>query len=145
MIRTARLTDAPAIKTLLDQLEYPGTDKFLEDKMRRLLQHPDAELVVYELEGRVVGFIAIAFITQLAVEGDFARISYFAVDETTRSQGVGKALEAYCTQRAAERHCSLVEVHCHERRKEAHRFYYRQGYSESPKYLIKRLPAGMPA
>jgi hypothetical protein len=32
-----------------------------------------------------------------------------------------------------------MEVHCHSRRSEAHRFYARQGYIESPKYLMKML------
>lgn len=31
------------------------------------------------------------------------------------------------------------ELHCHSRRKQAHKFYNRQGYAESPKYLIKML------
>jgi hypothetical protein len=36
-----------------------------------------------------------------------------------------------------------MEVHCHQRRMDAHRFYNRLQYQESPKYLIKMLsPAG---
>jgi hypothetical protein len=48
-------------------------------------------------------------------------------------------MEAYCEQLARERGCDRMEVHCHSRRVRAHAFYGRQGYEESPKYLIKKL------
>jgi len=89
--------------------------------------------------GGVVAFISVNFITQLALEGDIARISYFAVDKSARGEGIGAQMEAYCEQMARSRKCDRIEVHCHLRRKDAHRFYERQGYTDSPKYLIKSL------
>jgi hypothetical protein len=50
-------------------------------------------------------------------------------------------LEAEITVQAQRRQCDRIEVHCHSRREDAHRFYYRQGYFESPKYLIKTYRA----
>lgn len=108
-------------------------------KVQKLLSHPDAELIVCEDEHKVIAFISIHFIPQLALKGDFARISYLAVDDAYRSKGIGKLLEEYCTSLAIERNCDRIELHCHERRTAAHKFYSRQGYSESPKYLLKKL------
>jgi ribosomal protein S18 acetylase RimI-like enzyme len=71
------------------------------------------------------------------MEGDFARISYFAVDENYRSMRRKNAGRILCT--GCERKCDRIEVHCHTRREKAHLFYYRQGYEESPKYLMKKL------
>jgi len=88
---------------------------------------------------QILAFLSLHFIPQIALKGDFARISYFAVDATTRSKGIGAQLEAEATRLARERGCALIEVHCHTRRARAHEFYARQGYEESPKYLIKRL------
>jgi GNAT superfamily N-acetyltransferase len=48
-------------------------------------------------------------------------------------------MEEYVVMLAKERGCDRIEVHCHSRRTDAHRFYSRQGYEESPKYLMKRL------
>ena len=150
-IRPARVSDCQQIRLLLDQLEYPGTEKFLEARIRQLVNDPNEALLVYEedtvisdpaasrREGRILGFISLHFIPQIALEGDFARISYFAVHERARGGGVGQALEEYVTALARERGCTLIEVHCHTRRERAHAFYFRQGYEESPKYLIKRL------
>jgi len=140
-IRPANNSDWTAISHLLDQLGYPDTAPFLEEKIKKITAHPDERLLVYEdgTEGPIIAFISLHFIPQIALEGDFARISYFTVEDTARSRGIGQEMEEYCTQLARERGCHLMEVHCHTRRTRAHDFYFRQGYSESPKYLIKRL------
>jgi N-acetylglutamate synthase-like GNAT family acetyltransferase len=138
-IRKATLADQPALSILLDQLGYPGTEAFLLQNLVVMLGQPSSEVLVYELDEEVAGFIAIDFIPQLATKGDFARISCFAVDENTRSNGIGHLLEEHCTQLANERNCDRIEVHCHSRRVDAHRFYQRQGYEESPKYFRKML------
>ncbi len=138
-IRNAKTEDGDAIIVLLDQLGYNGSGKFMQEKLQRLIDHPDEEFVVYEEDSRVIAFMSIHFIPQIALEGDFARISYFVVDNSVRSSGVGKALEEYCTQAAKRRKCDRIEVHCHERRSDAHRFYFRQGYEEVPKYLVKMI------
>src|SRR5579863_4098198 len=117
-IRKAVPEDLEGIKSLLDQLEYPGTEKFLAVNIQRLIGHPDEMLLVFE-EGeetvkdeektknkdetkgsknnnnsnnKILGFISLHFIPQIALEGDFARISYFSVDQEARSRGIGKAL-----------------------------------------------------
>ena len=87
----------------------------------------------------ILGFLSLHFIPQIALQGDFARISYFAVDNEARSLGIGRQLEERATRLATERGCALMEVHCHTRRTRAHEFYARQGWIESPKYLIKKL------
>lgn len=138
-IRDAKVEDWKRIKELLELLGYSDIDSFLEAKILTLLGDPDEELLVYELGTEVVAVISIHFIPQLALEGDFARISYFAVDKKMRSRGIGREIEEYCTHLAKGRKCDRVEVHCHSRRLDAHRFYFRQGFSESPKYLIKML------
>ena len=138
-IRPASPSDAPAITALLTQLGYPGTADFLPQKLAKMLDHPDEILLVAEAENQVLAFISFHIIPQIALPGDFARISYFAVDALARSLGIGKAMEEYCTNLARERQCDRIEVHCHSRRTDAHRFYFRQGFEESPKYLIKKL------
>nr|WP_315034785.1 GNAT family N-acetyltransferase [uncultured Chryseobacterium sp.] len=129
-----------AVGTLLDQLGYPDTETFLPQKIKRLLEDPDEYLSVAEdTDGKAVGFISIHIIPQLALKGDFARISYFSVDENYRSSGIGKMLEEYGEKLARERNCDRIELHCNLTREKAHRFYDRQGYTESPKYLMKKL------
>lgn len=138
-IRDVQLSDREKIVALLEQLGYPETDVFMEDKLISLLQDPNEIIVVAEDQNVIIAFISIHFIPQIALKGDFARISYFCVDENHRSNGVGRILEEYCEEVAKLRDCDRIEVHCHLRRQEAHEFYSRQGYIESPKYLMKSL------
>ncbi|PLT32842.1 GNAT family N-acetyltransferase [Bacillus sp. V5-8f] len=128
------------MSSLLTQLEYPDTEQFIKDKVETLLMETNEELLVFEEDEKVIALISIHFIPQLAVKGDFARISYFAVDTNIRSKGIGPKIEEYSTDLAIKRNCDRIEVHCHSRRKDAHRFYMRQGFTESPKYFIKMLP-----
>jgi len=138
MIRNAQLRDIEAIRALITQLDYePPAD--LEKKLRLLAADPNEALLVFELDAQVVAFLSLHFIPQIVLSGDFARISYFAVKDSARSLGIGRELEAHITRLARERNCDRIEVHCHSRRTDAHRFYERQGYDESPKYFIKRL------
>ncbi len=138
-IRSATVSDHPAISNLLAQLGYPGSESFLPDNLERMLGQANSRVLVCEVDGQVAGFIAFDFLTQLVVKGDFVRISCFSVDEAARSKGVGKMLEDELTKQALERNCDRIEVHCHSRRVDAHRFYFRQGYHESPKYLMKSI------
>jgi len=138
-IRKANQEDAGAITALLEQLGYPRTQAFLADRINLLADDSSKELVVGEENGRVVAVLSLHFIPQLAVAGPFARISYLCVQEGLRSQGIGRQLEEYAETTARARGCDLIELHSNGRRTEAHRFYFRQGYEESPKYLMKRL------
>jgi len=138
-IRKGIISDHTGIRRLLDQLDYPGTEMFLVQKMEIVINNPFTELLVYEEAEEVIAFLVLEFLPQLGLKGDIARIGYFAVDEASRSKGIGRELEEYAESLARERKCDRIEVHCHERRKEAHRFYYRRGYFESPKYLMKSL------
>lgn len=139
-IRRMKEEDQEFVIVLLNQLGYSDTEEFLSQKIKKLLNDPNEYLTVAEnSEGRVVAFISVHIIPQIALKGDFARISYFSVDENYRSSGIGKLLEEYCEKVAQEKNCDRIEVHCNFNREKAHQFYYRQGYTESPKYLIKKL------
>ncbi|MBT2647382.1 GNAT family N-acetyltransferase [Bacillus sp. ISL-34] len=138
-IRRAVIEDWKAIANLLSQLDYSDTETFIREKMEKIIIHPDEDLLVYEDNGEVIAFISLHYIPQIALKGDFARISYFAVDKTIRSKGIGREIEAFCTELAKNRNCDRLEVHCHSRRTDAHRFYARQGFIESPKYFMKMI------
>jgi GNAT superfamily N-acetyltransferase len=138
-IRKATVSDSTRIVDLLNQLGYPGTEQFITKKILQLTGDPDEELLVAAEDGEVLGFISIHFVPQIALPGAFARISYLCVDEKARGRGIGRQLESYCENLARNRNCDRIELHCNYRRKRAHRFYYRQGYEESPKYLMKKL------
>ncbi|AOO64314.1 GNAT family N-acetyltransferase [Sulfurospirillum halorespirans] len=139
MIREASVEDTDVIVHLLEQLGYADTSTFMHVRIQELLKNPDALLFCYESEGKVVALLSLHVIPQIALLGSFLRISYFVVEEETRSLKIGAELEALASRIAKEKGCDRIEVHCHERRKDAHRFYERHGFVESPKYFVKHL------
>jgi GNAT superfamily N-acetyltransferase len=138
-LRSATVADSAVIALLLDDLGYPVDLNFLTHSIQRQLDHADAVLLVAVVDAAVVGVISVHFIPQLALSGDFCRISYLCVSPKARGQGIGTALEQRAYELAQARGCDRMEVHSHSRRLDAHRFYARQGYTESPKYLVKNV------
>ena len=138
-IRQPRVVDAMAIAELLESLGYSDTASFIDERIMQLLSHPDEDLLVAIDGDRIIGIISLHFIPQLALAGDFCRISYFCVSETARGAGVGAMMEERAVKIAREHNGDRIEFHCNSRRVDAHRFYFRQGYGESPKYLLKKL------
>lgn len=141
-IRETVAGDGLGLARLLKQLGYPGTEAFIEAKILQQRSHPDALTLVAHAGTHLLGFISLHFVPQVALAGDFCRVSYFCVDEDARSLGLGALLEQRAEQEARARGCDRIELHSSVRREAAHRFYAGQGYKESPKYLVKMLDAG---
>ena len=139
LIRPARAEDGRVLVRLLDLLGYPGSEPFIQARIRELGQREDDHLLVAEVGGQAKAFISLHFIPQLALAGDFARISYLCVDQDSQGMGIGKLLLARAEELARERGCDRMEVHSALRREGAHQFYDALGYFDSPKYLIKKL------
>ena len=139
LIKTPEIADAAAISALMKSLGYPGTELFMERRIAQLISYPFESLLIAVDNKNIVGVISLHFIPQLALAGDFCRISYFCVSDKARGRGIGAMLEAHAVTLAQNRGCDRIELHCHSRRTDAHRFYFRQGYTESPKYLYKSL------
>jgi len=138
-IRLANIADATGISRLLTQLEYPGTEAFLGANLEEMIPDPRELLLVWAEGDSITGFLSADFSIYPQLNGRIAHIKALAVDQGARSKGIGRQLEAELTRRAWEKGCVAIIVHCHTRRTRAHEFYYRQGFEESPKYLIKKL------
>lgn len=142
-IRQAQAKDSFALAALLAELGYGGTEAFIDKRLAELIRDPNEILLVAEHGTQVMGFLSLHFIPQLALAGDFARISYFCVAEGERSKGSGQQLLNYAEKLATQRGCDRMEVHCHSSRLKANQFYQREGYTESPCYHIKDLTLPM--
>jgi len=85
------------------------------------------------LSGGVWGLASLQIIPEPGLSTDTAILRYLVVSDRSRGQGVGKQLEERCSEIAKRRGCGRIQLHCSERRDQAHAFYERQGYAESPK------------
>ena len=138
-IRKAEVKDANVIARLLEQMGYPAENGLVTRRLLLLADNDEHLDVVVETQDKVLGFMSLHFIPQIAFDADYAVISYLVVDGEVRSRGIGKVLEEYAVKMAAERHCRRIFLHSNARRSDAHRFYLRQGYEEYAKAFVKYL------
>ncbi|UNK53503.1 GNAT family N-acetyltransferase [Rahnella aceris] len=139
LIREGTVQDAPVLAQLLGDLDYPNRSEAIAERVAKMAVNPDSRLLVAETEGQAVGFISLHFIPQIALAGEFCRISYLCVSDHARGSGIGQKLLDEAERLAADRGSDRMEVHSHTRRVRAHTFYARAQYEESPKYLLKKL------
>jgi GNAT superfamily N-acetyltransferase len=139
LIREGVVSDAQILAQLLGDLDYPNTAEAVAERVAKMATNPDSCLLVAEAEGKAVGFISLHYIPQIALAGEFCRVSYLCVSDPCRGAGIGQKLLDEAERLAAERGCDRMEVHSHTRRVRAHQFYARAQYEESPKYLLKHF------
>ena len=139
-IRLCRAEDFEAVVPLLCQL-WPG--KPLDTLALRVVFDKalasDAQIYLCVTEGsRVIGFGSLTFKNNLWHEGSVGNVDELVVDEKCRGKGVGAKLLASLIDLARERGCRRVELDSAHHRKEAHRFYERQGF-ENRACLFSRI------
>ena len=137
-IRPAEDKDIPRILELYQQLSFEP-DKYQKapeadcrQVLKQLKKYPNAALLVAEVDGAVVGTTFMAILPGFAHHtAPFCIVEYVVVDETRRSQGVGKALMDYCKARAKEAGCYKIFLTSDKRRDRAHKFYRANGFESS--------------
>ncbi len=137
-VRNATEDDWPAVEGLLAELGRPdvrGAPE--EDTARRIylgyLERDDAEALVAEEDGRVVGFVDMEYRVRLNFTTPQAWIPDLVVAEDGRGRGVGAALLTRCLERARERDCWSLSLESSNWRERAHAFYLREGLVDGAK------------
>lgn len=93
---------------------------------------PNQQLLVGEVEGRVIAMLQLTFIPGLSRRGAWrANIESVRVDGSLRSRGIGAWLIERAIELARARGCRLVQLTSDKRRTEAHSFYGRLGFTAS--------------
>jgi GNAT superfamily N-acetyltransferase len=93
---------------------------------------PNHELIVGELDARVVAVLQLTCIPTLSRRGSRrAVLEGVRVDSAMRSSGIGRKLVAWAIERAREKGCRLVQLTSDKRRRDAIRFYESLGFVAS--------------
>jgi len=140
IFRCASPADLPAIvRMLADDALGAARETFespLPESYYRAFEAIDRdannELIVAEVDGKVIGVMQITFIPNLTYRGSWrAQIEGVRVDATVRSGGIGRQLFAWAIERARQRGCHLVQLTSDKARKDAIRFYENLGFVAS--------------
>jgi len=138
VVRVAQRRDVPELVALMmdDTLgrERESTDDLSPyyDAWDEMALDPSCELLVLDLDGRVVGSATLNYARHLARKG-MRRCTVEAVRVVSglRGKGLGQVLMQACLDMARARGCGLVQLTSDKRRSDAHRFYQRLGFVAS--------------
>lgn len=134
IFRDARPEDLPYIVSLLaddplgaqrEQLGDPAYRQALE----RIDADPSTRFIVVDDDGIVVGCLQLSILPGLARRGAIrAQFESVRIAGSQRRRGLGSALVAEAIRLAREAGASLIELATDNTRKDAHRFWERQGF-----------------
>ena len=128
ILRKATAEDCKEIYDLICELEdetFPYS-KFL-DMLCVQLSDKNYYCLVCEKEKKIVGVLNLRFEAQLHHADYIAEIMEFVVSPLCRHIGIGKEMLERASQIARELGCVQIDVACNQLRKDAHRFYLREG------------------
>jgi GNAT superfamily N-acetyltransferase len=140
-IREARLDDAGPLARLAVQLGYPCSVEAVELRMGRYLGNNDERIIVAELDGSVVGWTSIALVDHFYTPL-YAEISGLIVDEKRRGYGIGALLLEEAKAWAKARGVDTLRLRANALRKDAHRFYIREGFIKSKEQFVFDMSVG---
>jgi len=135
-VRGAKSSDVAAVADLLHQLGYSPS---LEDLKADVTSGRAGQILVAVAEKAIVGVLALKIHRHLLWGADVASIEALVVDRHVRSRGVGAELVREAITRARAARAILIELHSNGSRKEARRFYEREGFEVTSNYFVQRL------
>ncbi len=132
MIRLAVSADQLEIYSLICALEETSfPQEMFAWGFYTMLSSASHLLLVAEEEGQIVGLLHLRMEFQLHHCGTVAEIMELIVSREVRSKGIGAALLKAAREQAIQHHCIQFEVTSNQKRKQAHRFYQREGLEQT--------------
>lgn len=140
MIRLAVSADQSEIYSLICALEETSfPQEMFAWGFYTMLSSASHLLLVAEEEGQIVGLLHLRMEFQLHHCGTVAEIMELIVSREVRSKGIGAALLKAAREQAIQHHCIQFEVTSNQKRKQAHRFYQREGLEQTHIKLTEAL------
>jgi ribosomal protein S18 acetylase RimI-like enzyme len=138
-IREARLSDAPDLAELMNQLGYHTTSGEMETRLKSILSDARHRTFVAAIDDGICGMIGT--LTHLSHEHNdlSGKILALVVSEKHRRGGVASALIDAAEKDFVKRKVMRVTLTTRFVREEAHRFYETRGYSKTGFRFAKNL------
>ncbi len=139
MIRLAVSADQPEIYSLICALEETSFPQEMFAWGFYTMLSSASHLLLVAEEGQIVGLLHLRMEFQLHHCGTVAEIMELIVSREVRSKGIGAALLKAAREQAIQHHCIQFEVTSNQKRKQAHRFYQREGLEQTHIKLTEAL------
>ena len=139
-LRIATADDLPAIVRMLADDFLGGTREKVEETIsknyirafREIENDQNNELVVAELDRRIVGTFQLTYTPSLSFQGSKrCTVESVRVDSSLRGRGIGREMMLSAIERAKEKGCVSMQLTTHKERENAHRFYEQLGFEST--------------
>ncbi|MGV7091736.1 aminoalkylphosphonate N-acetyltransferase [Siccibacter turicensis] len=131
-LRLATLDDADVVYALICELKQQEFDRqAFNIGFATNLQDHNRRYQLALLDGQPVGLIGLHMQFHLHHVNWIGEIQELVVMPNVRDQGIGKQLLAWAHEQAREAGAEMTELSTGVARKEAHRFYEREGYQQT--------------
>lgn len=138
-LRPATVGDAERIAAMFTDEGYPAGTSDVVARLERFSSE-QAAVVVADVDGEVMGFVALHLLPRFEHDDHLARMLALVVDAGARDRGIGGRLIAEAERIAREAGAAFMEVTAGHHRPGARRLYEANGYDASvTAYLRKRL------
>lgn len=124
------ISDAAAVNKLAAQLGYPDAEEETLNRITLLQQQPNDCLLVATDKDQVIGWLHAVKMNWLET-GVFVEIAGLVVDEQHRSKQAGALLLVATQAWSREQGCDRIIARSNMLRTRAHRFYLRNGFTET--------------
>ncbi len=136
-VRLCEEKDLPVVVNLITQLADVATGgkdfdvvRF-RDLFRKMSAQPDVYAnFVYEVDGKVAGFLSIVFYMTFFHRVGTAQVNELVVADGYRGQGIGQALMKAAEDEARKRGMDELEVGTEKENVKAQAFYRKYGFDE---------------
>lgn len=139
ILRPAQPSDAERIASLFTDEGYPAGPTDIVERLERFAS-PYSTVSVAEMNGEVLGFVAVHLVPRFEHNDRFARVVALVVEAGVRERGLGHLLMGEAERIARESSAAFIEITAGHHRPEARQLYESLGYDGSvAAYLRKRL------
>ena len=140
MIRKSEEKDCRAVYDLICDMENKQLPYEIFEKIyQKQLQNPNMCCLIDEADGNVRAMLNLRFEEQLHHCECIAEVMEFVVSAACRNRKVGQRMFTEAKRTALEHGCSQIELATNQLRKDAHRFYFREGMHNFHYKLSRRL------
>ena len=139
-IRKATIDDLSAIVRMLaddflgqqrEDVSEPINEDYIK-AFREIESDRNNELIVAEIDGKVIGTLQLTFTPSLSYRGSKrCTVESVRIDSSLRGKGIGREMMLWAIERAKVRGCNSMQLTSHGDRIDAHRFYEQLGFSKS--------------
>lgn len=134
-IRDASFGDAERLSDLAGQLGYPVQTEEVVRRLAKYDNNPNERVIVAIKDGEVIGWTSTGIVDHFYTPV-FVEISGLVVDSSARGEGAGKQLLDEVKHWALSKGFTCVRLRANVIRKDAHRFYEREGFKRRKEQIM---------